>query len=117
MLQERVMPLLPYGMLLTRVFMRAQLPSGGHRKDDKCPATTMKTFSSMGLKPQGLEKEEKKKKKEEEKKREKKKGEKKKDLRKKDSSSQKVRCKPSKEKRLKKGNKREVSHQSLKRGE
>ena len=62
-------------MLLTRVFTRAQLPIGGHRKDDKCPVTTMKTFSAMGLKPQGLEKEEKKKKKEEEKKREKKKRE------------------------------------------
>ena len=69
-----------YGMLLTRVFTRAELPIDGHRKDDKRPTTTMKTFSTMGLKPQGL-------KKEEEKKKEKKKGEKKKDPRKKDTSS------------------------------
>ena len=38
---------MPYGMLLTRVFTRAQLPIDGPRKDDKCPATTMKTFSAM----------------------------------------------------------------------
>ena len=46
---------LPYGMLFTRVFRRAQLPIDGHRKDDKCLATTMKTFSTMGLKTQGPE--------------------------------------------------------------
>ena len=54
---------LPGGMLLTQVFMRAQLPVNGHKKDDKRPTTTKKTFFAMGLKPQGLEKEEKKKKK------------------------------------------------------
>ena len=59
---------LSYGILLTQVFMRAQLPVDGHKKDDKCPITTQKTFSAMGLKPQGLEKKEKKKKKKEEKK-------------------------------------------------
>ena len=42
---------LPYGMLFTCVFMRSQLLIDGHRKDDKCPTTTMKTFSAMGLKP------------------------------------------------------------------
>ena len=58
---------LPYGMLLTQVFMRAQLPVDGHRKDEKCPTTTKKTFSAMDLKTQGPEKEKKKKKKKEEK--------------------------------------------------
>ena len=57
---------LSYGMLLTQVFMRAQLLVDGHRKDEKRPTTTKKTFSTMGLKPQGPEKEEKKKKKIEE---------------------------------------------------
>ena len=71
---------MPYGMLLTRVFMRAQHPIR-HRKDEKHPTTTMKIFSAMGMKPQGLEKEEKKKKKEE-----KKKGPKKKDLKKNQAS-------------------------------
>ena len=41
---------LPYGMLLTRIFARAQLPIEGHRKDEKCPTTTKKTFSTMELK-------------------------------------------------------------------
>ena len=35
---------LPYGMILTRVFRRAQLPIDGHRADNWCPKTTMKTF-------------------------------------------------------------------------
>ena len=39
------------GMLLIRVFTRAQLPVDGYRKDEKCLTTTMKTFSAMGLKP------------------------------------------------------------------
>ena len=70
---------MPNGMLLTRVFARAQFPIDGHRKDEKCPATTKKTFSTMGLKLQGpdTEREKKKKKKEEEEKKKKKKGEKK----------------------------------------
>ena len=42
---------LSYGMLLTHVFMRVQLPIDEHRKDDKCPATTIKIFSAIGLKP------------------------------------------------------------------
>ena len=54
---------LSYSMLLTQVFMRAQPPIDGHKKDEKCLTTTKKTFSAIGLKPQGLEKEEKKKKK------------------------------------------------------
>ena len=54
---------MPYGMLLTRVFARGQLPVDGHRKDEKCPATTKKIFFAMGLKFQGPEMEEKKKKK------------------------------------------------------
>ena len=40
---------LPYGMVLTRVFARAQLPIDEHRKDDKRPTTTRKTFSALGL--------------------------------------------------------------------
>ena len=64
---------MPYGMLLTRVFMRAQLLVDRHRKDEKHPATTTKTFAAIGLKSQGLEKEEKKKKKEEKKKKKEKK--------------------------------------------
>ena len=47
---------LPYGMFLTKVFTRAQLPLDGHRVDNKCPPTTMKTFSAMGLKPQAQDK-------------------------------------------------------------
>ena len=41
---------LPYGMLLICIFARAQLPINDHRKDEKCPTTTNKTFSTMGLK-------------------------------------------------------------------
>ena len=68
-----------YGMLLTRVFVRVQLPVDGHRKDEKRPTTTKKTFSAMGLKLQGpdIEGEKKKKKNEEEEKKKKKKEEKK----------------------------------------
>ena len=46
---------LPYGMLLTRIFARAQLPVNGHRKDEKHLTTTKKTFSAMGLKFQDLD--------------------------------------------------------------
>ena len=42
-------------MLLTRVFEKAQLPVDGHRKDEKCPATTKKIFSAISLKLQGLD--------------------------------------------------------------
>ena len=42
---------LPYGMFLTRVVTRGQLPFDGHRVDNKCPAITMKTFSALGMKP------------------------------------------------------------------
>ena len=64
---------LPYGMLLTCIFARAQLPVDSHRKDEKHPTTTKKTFSTMGLKFQDLdtEGEKKKKKKEEEEKKKK----------------------------------------------
>ena len=79
---------LSYSMLLTHVFTRVQLLINRHSKDGKHPATTIK---AIGLKPQGPKKEEKKK--------EKKKREKKKDPRKKDTSSQKIRSKPSEEKR------------------
>ena len=51
---------LPYGMFLTRVFIRAQLPLDGHKTDNKRPITTMKTFSALGLKPQGQEKQKEK---------------------------------------------------------
>ena len=66
---------LPYGMLLTHIFQREQLSVDGHRKDEKHPVTTMKTFTAMRLKPQAQEegrkkkKEEKKKEKEKQKKR------------------------------------------------
>ena len=42
---------LPYGMFLTRVFIRARLPIDGHRVEIKRLTTTMKTFSALGLKP------------------------------------------------------------------
>ena len=74
---------LPYGMFLTRVFRKVQLPINGHRADNKRSTTTMKTFSALGLKPKDQELEKEKKKKEE-------KEEKKKDKKKKDSSIQKV---------------------------
>ena len=41
---------LPYSMLLIHVFMRVQLLVDGHKKDEKCPTTRMKTFTVMGLK-------------------------------------------------------------------
>ena len=41
---------LPYGMFLTRVFIRAQLPLDGHRIDNQCPTITMKIVSTLGLK-------------------------------------------------------------------
>ena len=66
----------PYGMFLTKAFIRAQLPLDGHKAETKRATTIMKTFSALGLKPQGQEKEkekEKKKEKEEEKKKDKKK--------------------------------------------
>ena len=43
---------LPYGMFLTRVFVRAQLPIEGHGVETKRSTTTMKTFSALGMKPQ-----------------------------------------------------------------
>ena len=48
---------MPYDMFFTHVFARTQLPIDGHKKDKKCLVTTMKTFSAMGLKLQGPEKE------------------------------------------------------------
>ena len=59
-------------MLLTCVFTRAQPPVDGHRKDEKCLATTKRTFFTMGLKLQGHERKGKKKKREEEEKKKKK---------------------------------------------
>ena len=38
---------LPYGMFLTRVFLRALLPMDGHSADNKCLTTTMKTFLDL----------------------------------------------------------------------
>ena len=46
------------------------MPIEGHRADNKCPTITMKTFSALGLKPQGQEKKKEKKKEEEERKEE-----------------------------------------------
>ena len=54
---------LPYGMLLTRIFERAQLPIRGHRLDDSRPIATVDTFINQGLKPKDPEKKTKKKKK------------------------------------------------------
>ena len=51
---------LPYGMFLTRIFIRAQLPLDRHRTDNKRSMTTMKTFFALGLKPQGQHKEKEK---------------------------------------------------------
>ena len=48
---------LPYGMFLTRVFNKAQLPLVGERTDNKRLTTTMKTFQALGLKPQAQVKE------------------------------------------------------------
>ena len=77
---------LPYGIFLTRVFTRAQLPTDGHKLNNKRPITTMKTFSALRLKLQALMKE-KKKEKEKKKKQEKEKEEKKKKNKKKNDSS------------------------------
>ena len=44
--------MLLYGLFLTKVFIKAQLPLDGERCDQKRPTTTMKTFSVLGLKPQ-----------------------------------------------------------------
>ena len=51
---------LSYGMFLTRVFRRAQLPIDGHKADNRHTTTTMKTFLALRLKPQGSEKEKRK---------------------------------------------------------
>ena len=59
---------LPYGMPLTRIVTRAQLPSRGHRSDDKRPTTTIDTFTDFRLKPRALKMETKKKKKKDKKK-------------------------------------------------
>ena len=52
----------PYGMFLTRVFIRANC-RWIDRANNKHPITTMKTFSALGLKPHALEKEKEDKKK------------------------------------------------------
>ena len=48
---------LPYGMFLTKVFNKAQLPQVAERSNDKRPTTIMKTFQAMGLKPKAQDKE------------------------------------------------------------
>ena len=50
---------LPYGMFLTKVFIKAQLPLDGERCDKQSPTTTMKTFLALGRKPKDKEKERK----------------------------------------------------------
>ena len=45
-----------YNMFLTKVFIRAQLPLDRHKADNKRPTTTMKSFSTLELKPKGQEK-------------------------------------------------------------
>ena len=52
---------LPYGMFLTKVFIKAQLPPDGHRANYERPTTTIKTFFALGLKLQSQDKEKKKK--------------------------------------------------------
>ena len=47
---------LPYGMFLTRLFIKAQLLLDGHKANTNGPTTTMKTFSALRLKPQAQEK-------------------------------------------------------------
>ena len=47
---------LPYGMFLTKVLNKAQLPLAGERSDDKRPTTTMKTFCAIGLKSKSQDK-------------------------------------------------------------
>ena len=102
---------MPYGMLLTHVFTKAQRPIDGHRKDEKCPTTTKKTFSAMGLNFQypDTEGEKKKKKKEEEEKKQKKKEEKK-ELKRRQAPLQKVKSKPSEEIRMKRRHERSLFH-------
>ena len=102
---------------LPRVFARAQLPIDGHKKDEKHPATTKKTFSAMGLKFQNPDtKGEKRKKKKEEEKKKKKKKEKKKEPKRRQPPLQKVKSKPLKNSK-RKGGVREVFPRSLRRGE
>ena len=66
--ERRRHAIFPYGMILIRVFIRAQLPLDGHKADNKHSTTTMKTFLALGLKPHALEKEKKEKKKDKKKK-------------------------------------------------
>ena len=51
---------LPYGMFLTKVFNKAQLPLAGESSDDKRPTIMIKTFQTMGLKPKAQDKEKEK---------------------------------------------------------
>ena len=75
--------ILLYGMFLTKIFIKLQLPLDGHRPDNERPSTTMKTFSALSLKPHAPEKE---------------KEEKKKDKKKEDSSENKTRAQKEKSK-------------------
>ena len=101
---------LPYGMLLTRIFAKAQLPVDGHKKDEKRPTTTKKTFSAMGLKFQdpNIEGEKQKKKKDEEEKKKKKKDEQMEPKRR-QAPLQKAKSKPSEEIRSKRRHERSHS--------
>ena len=49
--KKRRLATLSYGIFLTRVFTKAQLPLDRHRADNKRPTTMMKTLSTLGLKP------------------------------------------------------------------
>ena len=97
---------LPYGLFLIKVFIRAQLPIEGHRTETKRPTTTIKTFSTLGLKPQTQEK-----------KKENKKEKKQNDPFEQKCSIQKVRSKPSEEKKKKKKKTRKKSLTNLQRKE
>ena len=49
-----------YGMFLTKVFNKAQLPLAGERANDKRPTTIINAFQTMGLKPKAQDKEKEK---------------------------------------------------------
>ena len=46
---------LPYGIFLTKVFIKAQLPLDGEKRAKHRLTITMKTFLALGLKPKDIE--------------------------------------------------------------
>ena len=49
--QKKKHATLPYGMFLTPVFINAQYPLNSEKANPKHPASMMKTFQALGLKP------------------------------------------------------------------